>query len=567
MHPSSQSSNSQQPPSSEWDDLAAMTGFVSEPPPGKPTPPSMATAVLERESAFDPPEFLEEPVDPEAFDPEASAEEFLLDPEDLEGEEAYSTAKTKTPIWSDPFAKAGLVSILMAGAVGTVGLFLLSVNSWDDKAATKPPPPSPEPTPTADPSAQEIGRLKTETALRTQTQTIAQTKQNTTPRLPNKPNTQKSPLKTASTKPISSTSIRTPVPVAVAPPVRSYAPVVSPPPIARSAPLADKPLNSVPKSKEPNQAWQDAVTVGSFGRGNDEGDTVSAAEPAMDSPVSPSSLGTPPSIPSAVTADYSSAVPSSATVATTAKSKSLNSGDTRHQEFGSPQRYDADVNAIMTGEPSQVSQLMPGSTAAATLNTPIVWAEDIQQKQAQQFTVQLDEPLLGSDGSVALPAGTELVAQVDAVSDSGMVQLSVVSVVTPTTAGSQIVQVPPGSLTITGEGGNPVMADNINRERGRFGKDLMVALTGALGQTGKLLNRPQSESVTSTPSLSSSNITNGKTDIGGALLEGAFGAVQQQLTDRNQQSAESNRNRAKVWRVPAGKQLQVQTNSMFEVTR
>ncbi|MBM0744897.1 TrbI/VirB10 family protein (plasmid) [Phormidium sp. CLA17] len=551
MHPSSQSSNPQQSPSSEWDDLAAMTGFVLEPPPGKPAPPSTATAVLERESASDQPEILEETVDPEAFDPEASEEEFLLDPEDLEGEEAYSTAKTKTPIWSDPFAKAGLVSILMAGAVGTVGLFLLSVNSWDDKAATKPPPPSPEPTPTADPSAQEIGRLKTETALRTQTQTIAQTKQNTAPRLPTKPNTQKSPLKTASTRSLSSTPVRTPAPVAVAPPVRSYTPVISPSPIARSAPLTDKPLNSVPENKEPNQAWQDAVTVGSFGQGSDGGEDLSTAEPAMDSSVSPSSLGTPSSTPSAVTA----------------QSKSLNSGDTRHQEFGSPQRYDADVNAIMTGEPSQVSQLMPGSTAAATLNTPIVWAEDIQQKQPQQFTVQLNEPLLGSDGSVALPAGTELVAQVDAVSDSGMVQLSVSSVVIPSAAGSQIVQAPPGSLTITGEGGNPVMADNINRERGRFGKDLMVALTGALGQTGKLLNRPQSESVTSTPSLSSSNITNGKTDIGGALLEGAFGAVQKQMTDRNQQSAESNRNRTKVWRVPAGKQLQVQTNSIFEVAR
>lgn len=566
MHPSSQSSNSQQSPSSEWDDLAAMTGFVVEPPPGKPAPPSMATAVLERESASDQPEFLEEPVDPEAFDPEAS-EEFLLDPEDLEGEEGYSTTRTRTPLWSDPFAKAGLVSVLMAGAVGTVGLFLLSVNSWDDKAATKPPPPSPEPTPTADPSAQEIGRLKTETALRTQTQTIAQTKQNTAPRLPSKPNTQKSPLKAASAKPISSTPVRTPAPVAVAPPVRSYTPVVSPPPIARPAPLANKPLNSAPENKEPNQAWQDAVMVGSFGRGNDGGEDLSTAESAMDSPVLPSSLGTPSSIPSAVTADYSSAVPSFSTTAVTAQSKSLNSGDTRYQEFGSPLRYDADVNAILTGEPSQVSQLMPGSTAAATLNTPIVWAEDIQQKQPQQFMVQLNEPLLGSDGSVALPAGTELVAQVDAVSDSGMVQFSVSSVVIPSVAGSQILQVPPGSLTITGEGGNPVVADNINRERGRFGKDLMVALTGALGQTGKLLNRPQSESVTSSPSLSSSNITNGKTDIGGALLEGAFGAVQKQINDRNQQSAESNRNRTKVWRVPAGKQLQVQTNSIFEVVR
>lgn len=566
MQSPSPSSNFQQSPSSEWDDLAAMTGFVLEPPPGKPIPPSMATTVLERESASDPPEFLEETIDPEAFDPAASAEEFLLDPEDLEGEEEYYTTKTKTPIWSDPFAKAGLVSVLMAGAVGTVGLFLLSVNRWDDKATTKPPPPSPEPTPTTDPSAQEIGRLKTETALRTQTQTIAQSKQNTTPRLPNKPNTQKSPLKTASTKPTSS-PIRTPTPVAVAPPVRSYTPVVSPPPIARPMPSVDKPLNSVPKNKELNQAWQEAVAIGSFGQGNEEGGDVPNAESAMESPISPASLVTPSSTPSVVTADNSSAVSSSSTASAIAQSKSLNSGNTRYQEFDSPQRYDADVNAILTGEPSQVSQLMPGSTAAATLNTPIVWAEDIQQKQPQQFTVQLDEPLLGSDGSVALPAGTELVAQVDAVSESGMVQLSVVAVIAPSAGGSQTIQVPPGSLTIAGEGGNPIMADNINRERGRFGKDLMVALTGALGQTGKLLNRPQSESISSSPSLSSSNITNGKTDIGGALLEGAFGAVQKQISDRNQQLAESNRNRAKVWRVPAGKQLQVQTNSMFEVTR
>lgn len=537
-------------PSSELDELAAMTGFVSEATPRR----SATTAVLERESETADDAALAAEC-PGSFDAEEPLEEdvagVLLDPEDFEAVPP-SLTRSKTPLWSDPFAKAAVVSVVMAGAVGSVGLFLWSVNgNWSKKITAKPNAPTPEATPSVDPAQAEVGRLKTVAALGTQSQTLEQNQQKAPPRLLNKPNTVKSPLKKATKSTTSGVS----EPTTIAPPVRSYAPVVSTP-VARPAPIATPSSfsRSTPVAqKSATQALQDAVEVGNYGAGIDNNASA---------PVATSQTASPNATESAMPAAVA-AVP----VATT-----TNAAMPRTVGDDGQRRYDADVNALMTGERTQSSQLAPGATAAASLQTPIIWAQDTQQRQQQQpqqLAVQLDEPLVGADGSVALPAGTQLMAQVDSVSDSGMVQLSVVAAVVPSAdGGAQTMPLPPGSLMIAGEGGNPVMAENVNGDKGSGTRKLLgVALSGALGQVGQSLNRPQNESTTTSPYLSSTSVTNGKTNIGGALLQGAFGSIQQQVSDRNQQEAQSSQTRSKVWRVPVGKPLQIYSSSIVEVSQ
>lgn len=77
----------------EWEELAAMTGFVPELPPGK----------FKARPPVTPP--ISEPQSEAVVDTTEEPDEVsLLDEEDLR-ESEETAAKTKTPLWSDPFAK------------------------------------------------------------------------------------------------------------------------------------------------------------------------------------------------------------------------------------------------------------------------------------------------------------------------------------------------------------------------------------------------------------------------------------------------------------------------------
>jgi Bacterial conjugation TrbI-like protein len=187
-------------------------------------------------------------------------------------------------------------------------------------------------------------------------------------------------------------------------------------------------------------------------------------------------------------------------------------------------------------------------------------------EQPQRFGLQLAEPLLAADGSVAFPAGTQMIAKVNTIAESGMVQLAIVAVVAPTTQGNKLMNVPPGAILIAGKDGKPLMAKNYKPNRHRIARmDAQVALMGALGQVGTLLNRPQNESTTTSPYLSSTSITNGRTNVLGGLLQGGFDALLGQAQQRQQQEIQTLLQRPRIWFVPAGKPIQIFVNSSFQL--
>jgi hypothetical protein len=123
---------------------------------------------------------------------------------------------------------------------------------------------------------------------------------------------------------------------------------------------------------------------------------------------------------------------------------------------------------ILSGVP--LRSLQVGAIAQGQLVTPLNWAGNrasavtkstSQNSVGEKFIVQLAQPLTDKDGFVALPAGTQIVAQVADVNESGLVQLSVTQAVVD---GQEYV-LPPGAISIRGNDGQPLIASMWGNKR------------------------------------------------------------------------------------------------------
>jgi hypothetical protein len=444
------------------------------------------------------------------------AGESLLDETDLDELEA---SQTKTPIWSNPFAKGGFVAVLMALGFGSVGLFLLSVNHhWNQDTAQSSKSNAPIAVlPTQDMQQAEIGDLKTKEALGSQDQLLQQNARNNSAHI----------LPQAQPKKMTSTPVAArPMPAMYTASPRSYSPaprLPAPMPVAR---VAAPTVSSQVQPVDPQQAWQTAQALGSYGQ-----TSTPVAFNQSDQSLSPTpATGSAP----ATTDDQS--------------------------------RYDTDAAALLSGTPSHPIEVAPGATAQAKLITPVIWAQDLKaDSQPQKFDIQLSNPLYAPDGTVALPVGTKLVANVGTVSDSGLLELSVENAIVPTDTGEKIIAVPPGAIEISSDGGKPLMAENYRSDRGALlGHDIETTLLGALSEVGTLLNRPRNESTTTSPYLSSTSVSNSNTNLFGGVLQGGFGALQTSLSQRDQSQVQTILNRPHLWYIEAGKTVQVFVDSQFE---
>lgn len=576
-------------PAGEWETLAALTGFKPEPPPGQHSsqpltqlPETAEAIVLDTEKSVDEISLdeMKEPV-PQKATPKTD----LLDPEDwLESEEEQ--AATKPTLWTNPWAKSGFVASLIGVGVAGVGLFLWSVQNVKPVAKQPEPPRVPQTadkTP-VDPAQEQIGNLKTLNALGSQAQTLnqqAQIRHGPPPKAQTRPSppTSKtqtpppvSPTRTVATANYSSVPY-TPVRMspAIAPtssPVRSFS--TSP-----VAPTVDPPAPSI----DPQTAWEQALDTGSYGQrpsasspdGSDEtAAPVQSLEPHRPVAISGGSQipsESPPTLPAETTTPVQSPLRhSSAWVPV------VSPPETTAVEFASDweeSRYQADADAILSGQASNFDPVLPGVMASATLQTPIFWAEDLaDEAQPQRFSIRLNDAVATGDGTIALPKDTQLIAQVNAISHSGLVQLAVTHAVIPTPDGEEVVSLPSDAILITREQGKPLLAEREKSGRRELARlDRHRALYGALGQVGQLLNRPHSESTTTSPYLASTSIRNGDANLVGGVLQGAFDSLAEQAQQRHQQEMQEIVNRPPLWVVPAGQALQVFIHQSFEVAR
>ena len=222
-----------------------------------------------------------------------------------------------------------------------------------------------------------------------------------------------------------------------------------------------------------------------------------------------------------------------------------------------------------------VKQLKIGSTVAGRIITPLIWdkslTEDATPKQQnfnkpENFIIQTTEPLKDKNGFITIPKNTQIVTTVKNIQESGLVQIQTQQIIIN---GKQYI-LPRQVINIRGNNGKPLIAS----KRGAKSKDIAARdaetfVVGSLAKVGEVLNQPKSEQFSTSNSFggnsSFSSLRRGNYNIIGAVLEGGFEPLTEQLKERNKQKISEIKQRRKFWYVPANTQVQIFVNQSFNL--
>ena len=207
-----------------------------------------------------------------------------------------------------------------------------------------------------------------------------------------------------------------------------------------------------------------------------------------------------------------------------------------------------------------------GTTVEGEIQVPIV--ADPDGGTMGRFSVVLTEPMMSIDGQVALPQGTVLITQVQAIdNNSRAIQQTVVAAVYRDRSGQlRQEQIAPNILIIRGDDGGPLIASRKNASDPFF-QDLLVGAFGAARNIGAIANRPDISTSSSASNGSSSTSTTVETaddpDLVAAALEGFFGTT----VERMQQRFSNSSRPEPVLFVKSKKDVQVFANGFLSVLR
>lgn len=241
---------------------------------------------------------------------------------------------------------------------------------------------------------------------------------------------------------------------------------------------------------------------------------------------------------------------------------------------------------ILVGMPLvDVKNLMVGQQAEAILVTPVISSIDparnssgvqIAARQssslpssntdAERFVVRLNQPLVDSSGQVLLPSGTLAVFEVNSVHPSGLVDFNSVALI----VNGQEYRLPPGVISIRGEDGNPLMAQKYDDKGPEIaGMDVSTVIFGSLANVGRVLNQPKDEEYEDFDSAFSSRrrtrINRGDPNLLGAVLEGGFTPLLQQIQRRNEQAIAQIQSRPNLWYITPNRKVVVFVNRSFDL--
>ena len=213
-------------------------------------------------------------------------------------------------------------------------------------------------------------------------------------------------------------------------------------------------------------------------------------------------------------------------------------------------------------EQGRGQRIQIGQQAKAHLVTPVLWVA-AQVETQENFVVQLDQPILDTGGQVLLPIGTQIMLRIETVHASGLV----VSEAHTLLKNGVEYSVPPGVLRIRGKSGSPLIASQRGQAGGQIAvRDTVGFTVGALGKVGEVMNRPDSQiSTFSSGGFSQTSTNNGSPDYVGAVLEGGFEPLSENIQDRNRQATDRLLSRPQIWELDAGKSVQVFVNGTFEL--
>jgi hypothetical protein len=227
---------------------------------------------------------------------------------------------------------------------------------------------------------------------------------------------------------------------------------------------------------------------------------------------------------------------------------------------------------ILTGIP--VQQLRVGMTAIGKISIPMVWANPstAQTKSGgrsqgeENFVVRLTQPIVNDEGYEVIPPGSEIVCIVQGVHKSGYAIVQATRLVVD----KREYVLPKNAIAVTGKGGNPLMASRYGNKGGEIAKrDATAFVFGSLARVGKVLNEPDETSSFASVgiggSTSTTSIKRRNPNLLGAVLEGGFTPLTEQILARNQAAMREIAEREDVWYVRAGTDVQVVVNQSFEL--
>jgi hypothetical protein len=262
-----------------------------------------------------------------------------------------------------------------------------------------------------------------------------------------------------------------------------------------------------------------------------------------------------------------------------------------------PNRRNTTANPEDTPEATNESTQYTGKSVAVGTNAKAVLATAVfgeanrigsnssnnnnnNNKNDSQFVVRLREPLRSINGEVALPANTQLLAQLDQVSESGMLNLKVVSVVSQNQNNPRPTNLDQSAMKVRAPGGRPLLAKKYPDKSGKIsGMDTFIFALGGAGKIGEVLNRPETkikrdeaclEYYRNNPintanfafSCPSFSETEQQRNIPAAVLEGGMNALVPQLNQRNQQAINEMITKSNIWYLPAGTEVEVVANQV-----
>jgi hypothetical protein len=222
--------------------------------------------------------------------------------------------------------------------------------------------------------------------------------------------------------------------------------------------------------------------------------------------------------------------------------------------------YEFEMNLIMgdlTADEAQVNtplSLLPGSSALVEVTNALTWASDLPRAQG---LITLSSPLI-SDGFEVLPAGTEMIVQIETLSESGAISLKPVAIVLPGDSEITAIDIPADAISILAvEGGYPVARAEDSSERQLRNIDRQQAMLGAMSGAGEFLTRPESE--TSVVGIGGSSFSRdyGSGSIFGSILSGAANQLLQSRSNRLEEEADQLADRPTIWSIEQGRQLQL----------
>ncbi len=455
--------------------------------------------------------------------------------------------KTERSLAKKPLPKLGLVAVGLLGVFGIGGLALSSMMGVKKPSLTNPLTQSSTENKTSivDKKADENqeGQLKTQLAIASQAEDLKAIDERSKDKKSEavKPGEKdKTPTLSSTPQPVNSTPTTSyrpppPTPVAYSPPVRSPSP--PPPPLAQplrspnpvASPLPPVPPNqSAAQQLDPVEQWNRLAMLGSYGRvgGTDE------------------------------------AIPQTGQVSAPVENLAQPVNAAMIQQIHSPVVNVEDENRVLRG--ITVKRLVPGTVAAASLSTSLVWSEESQTES--HFVVTLAESLVDVDGNEAIRAGQQIVFSVTAVDSNGLVTVTAVSLIDEQGVETSL---PPGAITVQRNSETPLLAEGFFDPGGDIASmDLGIAGLGTVAKIGEILNRPkqqQQQSISGSQISTTTSSTTGDPNIIGALMEGAATPVLESIQKRNQEAIERLSEQNNVWFLPVGESVQVIVTKAFDL--